>query len=235
MDFISHRIELPRPTSKRHQARPRLETPPQPKLDMSDSTHNGNRSPAKPRLKIRSSSRVKSSVDYLLSSHTPSPSRLESRPKLFINRKSERIFSEITDDIKQASFKSSISKPLPKEENSKLIKQTLAKLKKEKSKRKALSQKLIEIESKHSVTVSQLNEEILALKSFLADFKLKEKQLVSELDDYKSKISAYKSEVLSLIEVVAELIDASTRDVSFLDSRASSLHNSIDHSEEGKI
>ena len=235
MDFISHRIELPRPVSKRKHARSRLETPPQPKLDISDSTTNGNRSPAKPRLKIRSSSRVKSSVDHLLSSHTPSPSRLESRPKLFINRKSERIFSEITDDIKQASLRNSISRPLPKEENSTLIKQTLAKLKKEKSKRKVLSQKLIEIESKHSVTVLQLNEEISTLKSALSDFKQREKQLVSDLDEYKAKISSYKSEVISLVEVVAELIEAGTRDVSFLDSRASSLHNSIDHHEEGKI
>jgi hypothetical protein len=228
MDFISHRIELPRPSSKRKNARPRLETPPQPKLDISDSNINGNRSPAKPRLKIRSSSRVKSSIERLLSSHTPSPSRLEPRPKLFINRKSERIFSEITDDIKQSSLRNSISRPLSKEENSTLIKQTLTKLKKEKSKRKALSQKVIEIETKHSVTVSQLNEEISALK-------LREKQLVSELDEYRSKMSSYKSEVISLIEVVAELIEAGTRDVSFLDSRASSLHNSIDHHEEGKI
>jgi len=235
MDFISHRIELPRPSSKRKHARPRLETPPQPKLDISDSNITGNRSPAKPRLKIRSSSRVKRSMDHLLSSHTPSPSRLEPRPKLFINRKSERILSDVTDDIKQASLRNSISKLLPKEENSTLIKQTLTKLKKEKSKRKVLSQKLIDIEAKHSATVLQLNEEISVLKSSLADFKLREKQLVSELDEYKSKVSSYKSEVISLIEVVAELIEAGTRDVSFLDSRASSLHNSIDHFEEGKI
>ena len=95
--------------------------------------------------------------------------------------------------------------------------------------------KLQEIELKHQFIITQLNEEISSLKIQLTEFKSQEKDLNTELHGFKSKITSYKFEMLQLIEVIAELVEARNKDASYLDSRASSPHHSIDHNEEGKL
>ena len=86
-------------------------------------------------MKIRSSSQWKSSADYKLTSHTYSPSRPESRPKLFVYRQRETGYTDVTDDklnpFKQMHPKITISR----DENISMAKQTLSSKEKNQSER----------------------------------------------------------------------------------------------------
>ena len=58
--------------------------------------------------------------------------------------------------------------------------------------------KLKEIELKHQFIITQLNEKINYLKTQLTEFKSQEKDLNTELQGFKFKITSYKSEMLQL-------------------------------------